>query len=102
MILYSLEMMQGNYHLLRWLPTHFIMKHMGETSYVLRINLITNWQQKTLGFSQALDPDKIFSKFSMDHSKEVLTPFWCDFTLSFHTYPSTQELKERKGFLVHP
>ena len=57
-----------------WLADQFQMKDLGETQYVLGIQIVRERKNKTLALSQATYIDKILVRYSIQNSKKSLLP----------------------------
>ena len=79
-----------------WLAKQFDMKDLEETSYILGIKLVRDWNNKTLALSQAVYINKILARFSMKNSKTNLLPFRHGITFSKDQYPKTSEEIEKR------
>ncbi|KAA0067161.1 gag/pol protein [Cucumis melo var. makuwa] len=74
-----------------WLAAQFQMKDLGETQYVLGIQIIGDRKNKTLALSQATYIDKILVRFSVQNSKKDLLPFRHRVHLSKEQCPKTPQ-----------
>ncbi|KAA0040367.1 gag/pol protein [Cucumis melo var. makuwa] len=83
-----------------WLATQFQMKDLGETQYVLGIQIIRDRKNKTLALSQATYIDKMLVRYSMQNSKKDLLPFRHGVHLSKEQCPKTpQEIEDMRRIL---
>ena len=58
----------------KWLAEQFQMKDLGETSYILGIQIIRDHKNKLLELSQASYIDKMLAQFLIQDSKKGLLP----------------------------
>ena len=83
-----------------WLATQFQMKDLGETSYVLGIQIIRDHKNKTLALSQATYIDKMLVRYLMQNFKKSLLPLRQEVHLSKEQYPKTpQEVEDMRRTL---
>ncbi|CAL2245388.1 unnamed protein product [Prunus armeniaca] len=57
-----------------WLSKTFLMKDMGNASYILGIKIYRDRSRKLIGLSQSLYVDKVLGRFQMEHSKKGFLP----------------------------
>ena len=57
-----------------WLSQRFMMKDLGEATYILGIRIYRDRSQRLLGLSQSTYIDKVLKRFSMEQSKRGLLP----------------------------
>jgi len=82
----------------KWLAAQFQMKDLGETKFVLEIQIIRDRKNKTLTLSQASYIDKMLVRHSMHNSKRGLLPFRHGVILSKEQCPKTpQEVEEMRS-----
>ena len=73
------------------------MKYLGETSYVLGIQILQDRERRLLAMSQASYIDKILVRFGMQNSKKGNLPFRHGIHLSKEQSPKTpQAVKEMR------
>ena len=77
-----------------WSATHFDVKDLGETSYVLGIKLLQDRKNKLIALSQTTYIDKVLKRFSMENSKKVLLPFRHGIAFSKDQCPKADQEKE--------
>ncbi|KAA0060444.1 gag/pol protein [Cucumis melo var. makuwa] len=78
-----------------WLATQFQMKDLGNTQYVLGIQIVWNRKNKTLATSQTSYIDKMLSRYKMQNSKKGLLPYRYGIHLSKEQCPKTpQEVED--------
>jgi len=58
----------------RFISNNFEMKHMGETYYVIRIEIFRNRSHRLLGLSHNSDINKVLERFKMDKCSTSLVP----------------------------
>ncbi|KAK0574738.1 hypothetical protein LWI29_028303 [Acer saccharum] len=73
-----------------WLAKQFDMKDLGEASFILGIQVITDRKNRTIALSQASYIDKILSRFSMQDSKKGMLPFRHGIKLSKEQVPKNE------------
>ncbi|KAK4838721.1 hypothetical protein QYF36_015896 [Acer negundo] len=73
-----------------WLAKQFDMKDLGETSFILGIQVIRDRKNRTIALSQASYIDKILSRFSMHDSKKGMLPFRHGIKLSKEQVPKNE------------
>ena len=77
-----------------WLAKQFDMKDLGESAYIMGIQIFRDRKNRTLLLSQASYIDKVMDRFSMQDSKKGQTPFRHGVSLSNDQSPKTaQEIK---------
>ncbi|KAA0046465.1 gag/pol protein [Cucumis melo var. makuwa] len=75
----------------------FQMKDLGETQYVLGIQIIRDHKNKMLALSQVTYIDKMLIRYSMENSKKDLLPFWHGTHLSKEQFPKRlQEVEDMR------
>ena len=72
-----------------WLTIQFKMKDLGNTNYVLGIQILRDRNNKMLPLSQAAYIDKVPKRFSMQNSKKGLMPTRYGIVLSKKQCPTT-------------
>ena len=75
----------------RWLSKEFLMKDVGETSYILGIKVYRDRPNRTLVLSQQMYIESVLKRFSMENSKRGLLPLRHGIHLFKKMYPSTSE-----------
>jgi hypothetical protein len=60
----------------------FLMKDLGEATYILGIKIYRDRSKRLIGLSQDAYIDKILNQFNMQYSKKGLLPLSHDITLS--------------------
>ncbi|XP_070035301.1 uncharacterized protein [Nicotiana tomentosiformis] len=78
-----------------WLSEQFSMKHLGEATYILEINICRDRSRKLLGLSQSLYIDTILKRYNMDNFKRGYIPIGTEITLNMEDCPKTPEERER-------
>ncbi|KAL0336677.1 UNVERIFIED_CONTAM: Copia protein [Sesamum radiatum] len=78
-----------------WLSTQFSMKHLGETSYILRIKIFRDKSKRILGMIQNSYVEKVLKMFKMEHSKRGFLPMKQGVKLSKKQSPKTDEELKR-------
>ena len=78
----------------KWLAEKFQMKHLGEASYILGIQIIRDCKNKLLALSQSSYIDKVLARFSMQDSKKGLLPTRHGIILSKDKCPKTPQEEE--------
>ncbi|KAK4836188.1 hypothetical protein QYF36_019680 [Acer negundo] len=73
-----------------WLAKQFDMKDLGEASFILGIQVISDRKNRTIALSQASYIDKILSRFSMQDSKKGMLPFRHGIKLSKEQVPKNE------------
>ena len=73
----------------KWLVEKFQMKDLGQTSYVLGIQIIRDRKKRLLALSQASYIDKVLARFSMQNSKKGQLPTRHGIVLSKEQCPTT-------------
>ena len=79
----------------KWLSSTFEMKDMGETHFVLEIEIVKDRSKKLLGLSQETYIKKIIERFRMENSKTIDTPVEKGSDLYLDQCPKTNEEKKR-------
>ena len=74
-----------------WLSKEFIMKDLGEASYILGIMVYRDRSKRMIGLSQQIYIEKVLKRFSMKNFKKGLLPLRHDIHLSKKIYPDTPE-----------
>ena len=72
------------------------MKDLGNTNYVLGIQILRDRKNRVLALSQATYIDKVLTHFSMQNSKKGLMPTRHGIVLSKKQCPSTPQ--EKRGY----
>ena len=81
----------------RRLSSVFEMKDMGETRFVLGIEIIRDRPRKLLGLCPKPYIEKVLEHFRMHYSKIVDTPVEKGLTLSLEQCPTTDDEKQKMG-----
>ena len=79
----------------KWLSSTFEMKDMGETHFVLKIEIVKDRSKKLLGLSQETYIKKNLKQFRLENSKPIDTPVEKGSALCLDQYPKTYEEKKR-------
>ena len=74
-----------------WLSKTFLMKDLGEASYVLGIKIYRDRSRRLIGLSQSLYIDKVLNRFHMENSKKGFLPVRHGIHLSKEMCPQTIE-----------
>ncbi|KAI5334756.1 hypothetical protein L3X38_024889 [Prunus dulcis] len=75
----------------QWLSKTFLMKDLGNASYILGINSYRDRSRKLIGLSQSLYVDNVLGRFQMEHSKKGFLPVRHGIHLSKSMSPKTPE-----------
>ena len=78
-----------------WLRNCFLMKDLGEATYVLGIRIYRDRLRKLLGLSQSTYIDKVLRRFNMHDSKKGTLPMSHGISLSKTQSPSSQDERDR-------
>ena len=82
-----------------WLATQYQINDLGETQFVLGIQIVRNRKNKTLALSQVLYIEKMFVRYKMLDSKKGLLPFKNGVHFSKEQSPKTpQEIEDMKTY----
>src|SRR5262249_4558800 len=73
-----------------WLSKQFMMKDLGETSYILGIKIYRDRSKRLLGLSQSSYIDKVLKRFSMEELKKGFLPMSSGVVLSKDMCPKTK------------
>ena len=74
-----------------WLSKTFLMKDLGEATYILGIRVYKDKSKRTIGLSQSLYLEKVLKRFNILDSKRGLLPFRHVIHLSREMSPKTPE-----------
>ena len=74
-----------------WLSKTFLMKDLGEATYILEIRVYRDRLKRTIGLSQSLYLEKVLKRFNMLDSNRGLLPFRHGIHLSREMSPKTPE-----------
>ncbi|CAL9018365.1 unnamed protein product [Prunus brigantina] len=74
-----------------WLSKTFLMKDMGDASYVLGIKIYRDRSRRLIGLSQSLYVDKVLVRYRMEQSKKGYLPVRHGIHLSKSMSPKTPE-----------
>ena len=58
-----------------WLAKTFLMKDLGEATYILKIRVYRDRSKRMIGLSQRIYLEKVLKRFNMLNSKRGLLPF---------------------------
>ena len=78
----------------KWMAEQFQMKDLGNASYVLGIQIISDRNKRQLALSKASYIDKVIERFSMQNSKKGLMPTRHGISLSKLQCPKTPQEEE--------
>lgn len=78
-----------------WLSQNFLMKDLGEASYILGIKVYRDRSKRLIGLSQQMYIEDVLKRFNMENSKRGLLPLRHGINLSKTLCPKTPEERER-------
>ena len=77
------------------------MKDLGNTNYILGIQILRDRKNKMLALSQVTYIDKVLTRFSMQNSKKGLIPTPYGIILSKKHHPMTLQEEEDMRYVLH-